>query len=1112
MKSVFFLILNILIYKTLVAQNINRCNLGKPKLIYENCGQIFDQFRIARSDIKLHFATDNFKLSITNKGMSYELVNTKVIKTDTSISSKNLKDSIYYEAERIDIEFINSNPEPVILKEGKNNYYENFYYENKSKSGVTKVYGYSKAKLQNVWHNIDIEFIIDTISNKSIKYNFIIKPGGDINDIQLRYKGVNPELTNNTLNIKNSIGIIKESIPIVYYDTFLNEKKSDIEVFYKQTNNIISFISKNKLHTDKTLIIDPKIEWSTYIGGNNEDFGSGISIDFDDNIYILGNTNSSSGIATTGSYMTKFGGISDAFITKVSKKDTLVWSTYFGGKEIDLGNGLTNDCLGNIYVVGLTYSSSGIATVGSYSGNGDVFLAKFSSIGNRLWSTYLGGTGKDVAYSVKIHDSSIINIAGITNSTSGIATINAHQINIGGANDNFIAQYTTSGNLNWSTYYGGISNESAGSVAVDQSNNIYLSATTQSNNNIATAGSYMSAYGGNTDSYIAKFSNSGSLIWGTYFGWNSFDESSGISTNSIGDIFIIGRTGSSAGISTIGAFQTSLAGGSDGFISKFNSNGQLLWSTYFGGEGWDSISNLYIDTFDFVYLTGYTNSYNGIATSQSYQNTKNNAYDGFIAKFTSDGKLYYSSYYGGNKQDVSRGVVANSEGIAYILGYTFSDSNISLNGFYHQTLTGVEDAFLTKFNFKFINDVSIKFDTITSKIECTDTNFFVVKIKNNGLDTLKSDSIFWSVNGNIQKPYYWTGKLIKDSIVTIFLGSFNYSSAGTYILKSWSKYPNGLVDSLIQNDTCIVKLNIGSRPFVNLGNDTSICSGLSITLGSTQNNNYQYFWQSNPNGFTNNNSKITVKPLNSIYYILEVKDNQNGCTNKDSIYLIVNLKPVATINCNSLLFCNGDSAMLSTDTYKKYLWNTKAITNSIYTKIGGSFYVIVTDSNGCKDTSNIINLTLLQTPKPIISNNNGLLKVNKFNFYQWFLNDTALLNSNIDTLVPLKSGNYSVLVHDSNGCHAKSKEYLFWFNGYDNIKKQGVHIFPNPTQGDLTLSFNYASKRALSIYNSLGMSIENYLIFDDEFKIHLKESLSKGVYYLYIYNNDNFEVYKILKE
>ena len=100
-----------------------------------------------------------------------------------------------------------------------------------------------------------------------------------------------------------------------------------------------------------------------------------------------------------------------------------------------------------------------------------------------------------------------------------------------GANDNFIAQYTTSGNLNWSTYYGGISNESAGSVAVDQSNNIYLSATTQSNNNIATAGSYMSAYGGNTDSYIAKFSNTGSLIWGTYFGWNSFDESSGISTN-----------------------------------------------------------------------------------------------------------------------------------------------------------------------------------------------------------------------------------------------------------------------------------------------------------------------------------------------------------------------------------------------------------------------------------------------------------------------------------------------------------------------------------------------------------------------------------------------------
>ena len=456
--------------------------------------------------------------------------------------------------------------------------------------------------------------------------------------------------------------------------------------------------------------------WGTYYTGtgqvwpNGEERGNSCITDAAGNVYMVGFTSSNSDIATAGAHQTVYAGgpISsgtggyDAFLVKFNSSGVRQWATYYGGSENDKGISCALDASGNVYMIGSTSSTSGIATAGAHETTvNDGFLVKFNSSGVRQWGTYFEGNGNACTTDA----SGNIYIVGLTNSTSGIATTaGAHQTVMSGSDDAFLVKFNSSGVKQWGTYFGGASSSASGmekglSCATDALGNVYMVGQTPSTSGIATAGAHQTIYGGSScDAFLVKFNSSGVRQWGTYYGGPDEDRGYSCATDASGNVYLAGDTqqGSftSSGMTTIGSHQSAYGGGySDGFLVKFDYNGQRQWATYYGGPNEDTGYSCATDASGNVYMSGGTQSTSGIATSGAHQTTFD---DAFLVCFNSSGVRQSGTYYGGIKNVCT----TDASGNVYMTGYTQSNSGIATTGA-HQTVngnSGYSDAFLVKFN------------------------------------------------------------------------------------------------------------------------------------------------------------------------------------------------------------------------------------------------------------------------------------------------------------------------------------------------------------------------------------------------------------------------------
>ena len=455
--------------------------------------------------------------------------------------------------------------------------------------------------------------------------------------------------------------------------------------------------------------------WGTYYTGtgqvwpNGEEKGNSCITDAAGNVYMVGFTSSNSDIATAGAHQTVYAGGPivfgtggyDAFLVKFNSSGVRQWATYYGGSQDDMGISCAVDASGNVYMIGSTSSTSGIATAGAHETTiNDGFLVKFDSNGVRQWGTYFEGNGNACTTDA----SGNIYIVGLTNSTSGIATAGAHQTVMSGSGDAFLVKFNSSGVKQWGTYFGGASSGASGmekglSCATDALGNVYMTGHTPSTSGIATAGAHQTIYGGSsTDAFLVKFNSSGVIQWGTYYGGEGVDIGYSCATDASGNVYMAGDAQQqnlpASGISTIGAHQSAYGGGySDGFLVKFDSNGLRQWGTYYGGSLLDVSFSCATDASGNVYMSGETQSPNGIATSGAHQTTVDGA---FLVSFNSSGVRQSGTYYGGIKNVCT----TDASGNVYMTGYTQSNSGIATAGA-HQTANGnngYNDAFLVKFN------------------------------------------------------------------------------------------------------------------------------------------------------------------------------------------------------------------------------------------------------------------------------------------------------------------------------------------------------------------------------------------------------------------------------
>jgi len=620
------------------------------------------------------------------------------------------------------------------------------------------VRGYGEVVVEGVWPGVDWVLRYDERVG-GVKQEFVVQGGYRWDEVRLRiWSRGGAEVSEGRLRVRTEYGEFVEEGLVGYYGServgvryrVLSER-GEGEVKVVEVGYAVSGVPEVG---EKTLVIDPVLQWGTYFGGSDLDEALSVAVDGSGNVFVVGRTWSTDFPLANppggGAYFdNSYNGFGDAFIAKFSGVNlSLAWSTYFGGSGRDEATSVAVDGSGNVFVVGWTGSNSGFPLRnpgrGAYfdrtynGGDCDVFIAKFSGSNLSLvWSTYFGGDDADEAYSVAVDGRGNVFVVGQTwssdfplaNPPGGGAY---YDNTLNGSSDAFIAKFS-GGNLSlvWSTYFGGSDWDQANSVAVDGSGNVFVVGRTGSNSGFPLRNPGRGAYfdrtynGGDCDAFIAKFSGSNlSLVWSTYFGGSDRDQANSVAVDGSGNVFVGGRTRSTAGFPLAdpggGAYfdNTYNGGDDDVFIAKFpGSTLSLVWSTYYGGSRSDYIEGdrgIVVGAgFIAVGAMTYTTDGSFPVGNRSpscpggfYQGTHGGDEDLAILTFGLNGVPVWRTFYGGSRHDESPVGVAVYSTYLYVVGNTpgFLPTSSHLpnpggGAYYDNTHNGFWDVVLLRFNY-----------------------------------------------------------------------------------------------------------------------------------------------------------------------------------------------------------------------------------------------------------------------------------------------------------------------------------------------------------------------------------------------------------------------------
>jgi len=439
--------------------------------------------------------------------------------------------------------------------------------------------------------------------------------------------------------------------------------------------------------------------FSTYLGGSEgPEHGHSIAVGDDGSYYVTGQTKSSD-FPTQNAYDRWYNGGSDVFLAKFSPNNSLLWSTFFGGSETEICIDLAVARDGSCYIVGRTESTN-FPTKNAYQeilgGNEDVFVAKFSSEGLLLWSTYLGGSvGFENGFGIAVSDDGSCYVTGETQSTD-FPTKKAYASTYNGGNfEAFVTKFSSKGKLLWSTYLGGNDNEAGKAITVARDGSCFVTGFTWSSD-FPTKNAYDATPNGDWDVFVTKFSSRGKLLWSTYLGGTWWDEGLGITVARDDSCYVAGFT-QSIDFPTKQAYNSTKGRYGDAFVSRFAANGSLLWSTFLGGNSSDRAYDVAAVVDCSCYVIGATYSTN-FPTPNAYDNSTNGWWsDAFVSRFAANGSLLWGTYLGGNEGgDYGYGVAPTEDGKCYVIGTTSSDDFPTQNAS-DSTLGSTCDAFITAF-------------------------------------------------------------------------------------------------------------------------------------------------------------------------------------------------------------------------------------------------------------------------------------------------------------------------------------------------------------------------------------------------------------------------------
>ena len=561
---------------------------------------------------------------------------------------------------------------------------------------------FGKVSYRNLYPGIDMVF---GGGGRDLKSEFLVAPGADPSRISLRYVGAGKLRIEDdgSLWIPVDGAPFREQAPLLYQER--DGRRLLVDSRFRLAPNGALGFELGAYDRSLPLVIDPVLSYSTLLGGSGFDSATAIAVDTSGSAYVAGFTDSYDFPTLSPSQSYNAGG-NDVFVTKLSAAGNgLIYSTYIGGSGDDRAYGIAVDSSGNVYVTGSTTSLNfpvRYALQSRLLGSRNAFVVKLSPAGNMLlYSTYLGGSGADYGYGIAVDGSGNAYVVGDTTSLNFPAT--GFQKGFHGVQDAFVAKVSADGShLVYSTYLGGSNTDHGAAIAVDSGGAAYVTGSTYSVD-FPTMDPFQPHIAGGEDAFIARLNSSGtSLLFSTYLGGGngtvSYPETGqGIALDSQGNAYVAGVT-SSADFPLLNAEQSSLDGWLDAFVTKVNSSGALMYSTYLGGSGVDVGNGIAVDSSGSAYVTGYTYS-TDLPVVAALQSTIGGDCDAFLAKLSPAGNsLAYLSYLGGNGSDNGAAVALDPTGAVYVAGWTLS-TNFPLQNPYQTINAGNFGAFITKVTF-----------------------------------------------------------------------------------------------------------------------------------------------------------------------------------------------------------------------------------------------------------------------------------------------------------------------------------------------------------------------------------------------------------------------------
>jgi gliding motility-associated-like protein len=1124
-----------MVFAIVLCANVVFCNeIGDKKLNFlQNKGQ-WDKIILYKTSL------NNSTIFLHSSSITIDLYDRQIPFCNHKEGKKKHKDCdkeneiIFHHA--IQMQLINS-LSPKIIASKKSKTYNNYYIGNDPSFWAEDVHYFADILYKGIYNDIDWRIYS---KEDNLKHDFIIHKNGRVEDIYIRYKGVDKlKIEKGNLIIKTSIRDIVELKPVAYQ--IIDGEKVNIEVLFSLEKDIISY-KVFSYDRNYDLIIDPELIFSSYTGSSADNWGFTATHDRLGNVYLGGIVASLGYPTTLGAYQTTFsGGGWDVSISKFNKTGTeLLFSTYLGGQSAEMPHSLIVNEFDELVVFGTTGSGNFPTTENAFQrtfaqGDSislygaiifrqgcDMFVSKFNSSGtNLIASTYIGGSGNDginfknrynagnIMYNgndslysnygdgargeLITDDRNNIYVGSCSFSQDFPTTPNAFQPLSAGKQEGvvFKLDYSLS-TLLFSSFLGGENDDAIYSIDTDKDYNLYVTGGTSSHNFPTTLNSFSPSFnGGKTDGFVALISYEGNhLLSSTFFGTSSNDQSFFVRVDKNNNPHIYGQTFTQGTNLIYNAAYSSPNSGQ--FIAKFSPNlSQRLWSTKFGSQnGMPNISPsaFAVDICNRIYAAGWGGFGNLVTsnmptTSNAFQTSTDGRDFYIIALDENASSLQYATFMGANSigDHVDGGTSRfDRYGNIYQAACAGCEGNQGFPTFPDSVVGPTNNSSNCNaaiFVYNINNDFPVS--------EFSSPNVGCLPLEINFENTSRGEEFLWNfgdgTTSNDENP------------------SHIYTNAGLYEVELISYMPNGCITSDTMTKTILVLSDTSfSLPQI------MACPNVPTQIGIAplMDTSVTFTW--NPSSLVSDPSISNPFIITSQNTNMQLIVSSSNC--KDTIWQMVRINFLSLNVPDTINTCNSPEEFSISDQYDAYIFsldrnfnnrlNEDSLQNSISLFLEQSHYLYVkTYKDGCFGMDSIwINFTgmilNLDITNPLCYNSqDGSVKaipIGGTSPYIYYLNDEA---SSSNTINNLTDGTYSIIVQDNNGCRTKKE---FTISSPEPLTFTATKK-DNPCQG---------VEIGQIIINPQGGISPYHILWDDNTTSFTKDNLPSGVYSFTIIDNN----------